>query len=162
MRSKLILFLNVFALTLGLSACSLVITPMPPPQRSPNGVIFSAEQSAEVLPWLMSQAEGAWTPTDADVAALEADLLPFLHTAEHPWLRPEPPIWERVPDYRRQYLGMIENGEQVIYANFFCDANIGDWQQEFVLVNDGGDCFFQVKYNPATGEFYDFSVNGEA
>jgi hypothetical protein len=67
-----------------------------------------------------------------------------------------------VPDYKRQYLGILENGEQIIYANFFCDATFEEWRQEFVLVNDGGDCFFQVKYNVATGEFYDFSVNGEA
>jgi hypothetical protein len=95
MRSKLIVIFYVFALTLGLLACSLVITP--PPQRSPNGVIFSAEQSEEALPWLVPQAEGSWTPTDADVAALEADLLPFLHTAENPWLRPDPPSGSACP-----------------------------------------------------------------
>lgn len=162
MRSKRIALLPLLTLTLYISACTLVITPPPPAELSPNGVIFTAEQSEESLPWLVPEAEGVWTPTAADVAALEADLIPYLHTAENPWLRPEPPIWERVPDYKRQYLGILEDGEQVIYANFFCDAYSGEWREELVLVSDGGDCFFQVKYNVATGEFYDLSVNGEA
>jgi hypothetical protein len=27
---------------------------------------------------------------------------------------------------------------------------------------DGGDCYFQVKYNPQTGKFFDFAVNGQS
>ena len=125
-------------------------------------MIFTAEQSEEFLPWLEPQAEGTWTPSDADVANLEGNLLPFLHTAEHRMWRPEPPIWERVPDYMRQYVGLIENGKQVIYANFFCDAYDMPWREDLVFVSDGGDCFFQVKYDIANGEFYDLNVHGEA
>jgi hypothetical protein len=65
-------------------------------------------------------------------------------------------------DYMRQYLGIIEGGEEIIYANFFCTDHETDWHNEFVFVMDGGDCFFSVKHNPGSGEFFDLSVNGES
>lgn len=147
-------------LTLALAACN----PVRPPEPNANskGVIFTAEQSEAELYFIAPNATGAWQPSAADVAKLEADLPAFLQSAENPWLRTDPPIWEREPEYMRQYLGIVENGEKLIYANFFCSDSGGDWQEEFVLVMDGGDCYFQVKYNPTTGEFFDFSVNGEA
>jgi hypothetical protein len=170
---KGIVFFCLLLLTLGGSACTVAITPAAPTsvpptdtpstqaERSSNGVIFSEEQAAEQFPSIGMQVEGTWTPTDADVARLEAALPDFLRTADDPWLEPDPPIWERAPDYTRQYLGMIENGEQVIYANFFCSDH-ENWQEQIVFVLDGGDCYFQVKYNPQTDEFYDLSVNGQA
>jgi hypothetical protein len=163
----------LLVLTMGSSACTVAITPptptaalptvTPSPQfeRSPNGVIFSAEQAEVQFPSIGMQVEGTWTPTDADVARLETVLPEFLRTTENPMWEPEPPIWERAPDYKRQYMGLIENGEQVIYANFFCSDH-ENWQEEIVFVLDGGDCYFQVKYNPQTDEFYDLSVNGQA
>jgi hypothetical protein len=161
MKTKVIpLLLLIIALTL--AACNLVITPPPSPQLNPNGVIFSAEQSEANLDVLGGNVSGTWTPAVADVAKLEAELPAFLQRAEDPWLRPDPPIWERVPDYMRQYLGIVEEGEEIIYANFFCTINDMDWHNEYVFVLDGGDCFFQVKYNPQSGEFFDLSVNGES
>ena len=162
MGSKLFVFFCVFGLMLGTTACTLTITPPAPAQRSANRVIFTAEEAEAYRNEINAQAAEFWTPADADVAALETDLPAFLQTAEHPWLRPSPPIWERVPDYQRQDLGILEEGERVIYANFFCNAHDIDWENELVFILDGGDCYFQVKYNVESGEFYDLSVNGEA
>ena len=155
--------LPIMGLCILMAACQPVrpVTPASTP-RSPNGVILTAEQTQAQLDWISNAAEGAWTPSDAEVAQLETDLLPFLRQAQNPWLRPDPPIWERAPEYKRQYLGVIEGGERVIYANFFCRIDEGiEWAREFVLVMDGGDCYFQVTYHPQSGEFSDFSVNGE-
>lgn len=134
----------------------------PIPETNANGVIFTQRQTEASLDVVWPRPSGVWTPTTADIAQLEADLPAFLRTAENPWLRPDPPIWEREPDYMRQYLGIVENGAEIIYANFFCDAHDFDWRSKYYFVNDGGDCFFQVKYNPQTHEFFDLSVNGEA
>jgi hypothetical protein len=173
MNFKAMVLFCLLVLTLGSGACTVAITPSAPTaapptatpvaqsERSPNGVIFSAEQAEVQFPSIGMQVEGTWTPTDADVARLEAALPDFLRTAEDPWLMPDPPIWERAPEYKRQYLGIIEAGEQVIYANFFCSDH-ENWQEQVVFVLDGGDCYFQVKYNPQTDEFYDLSVNGQA
>ncbi len=124
-----------------------------------QGVIFAA--STEERDISFYRGEGGWLPQPADIEALEAALIPFLRQAEHPWLRPEPPIWERVPTYVRQYRGVLVDGERVIYAAFFCRALDG-WQTEVIDILDGGDCYFQVGYNLDTNEFIYFSVNGES
>lgn len=160
MIRKLFACLILLCFTLASAACNLVITPPPMPELNPNGVIFTPEQTT-AIDAIGERVEDAWTPTAEDVAKLEAGLPVFLQTAENPWLRTDPPIWEREPDYMRQYLGIVEDGEQIIYANFFCIINDMDWHSEYVFVMDGGDCFFQVKFDPESGEFFDLYVNGE-
>jgi hypothetical protein len=162
MASKLWGIFCLCGLFLSTSACNLTIMPPPSAQSNANSVIFTAEQSAEYRREMDTQTEEFWTPTAADVAALETDLIPFLQTAEDRHFRPSPPIWERVPAYKRQYMGLVEEGERVIYANFFCNADAINWQEEWAFVMDGGDCFFNVKYNIETGEFFELIVNGEA
>ena len=159
-----VLLATIISLT---TACNLAITPPPTTPAPtvtihPHGVIFTAEQTEENLDVIFPRPEGTWTPTAADIAKLEADLPAFLRSAENPWLRTDPPIWEREPQYMRQYLGIVENGEEIIYANFFCTVDELDWQNEYVFVMDGGDCFFQFKYNPQSSGFFDLSVNGES
>jgi hypothetical protein len=128
-------------------------------------VIFSAEQAEamEVKLWIEGSVpiEGFWTPEPTQVLALERALPAFL--AEHPELfRRDPPPSESLAAYRGQYIGIVEEGQRLIYGNYFCDAGSHDWQQEMILVDDGGDCFFQVRYDPATGAFREIRVNGEA
>ena len=68
---------------------------------------------------------------------------------------------DRLPEYKRQYVGIVQNDKELILVNAFCTDEF-DWQEEAVIVSDGGDCFFRVIYDPATGTFTDFEVNGEA
>ena len=169
-----LLLLLAFALT---SGCTFTIAPptatptagaaavptvVAEEQLNPNGVIFTAAQTAASLREIGGNITDTWTPSPAAVAQLEAALPTFLQSAQDDWLRPDPPIWERVPEYKRQYLGIVEAGEEIIYANFFCSSFDENWHEQLVIVMDGGDCYFQFKYNPATGEFFAFSVNGEA
>lgn len=137
-------------------------TPVSEEQLNPNGVIFTPEQTAASLREIGGNIADTWTPSTVAVAQLEAALPTFLQSAQNDWLRPDPPIWERVPEYKRQYLGIVEAGEKIIYANFFCSSFDENWHEQLVIILDGGDCYFQLKYNPATDEFFGFSVNGEA
>jgi hypothetical protein len=159
MKARLIPLL-LFLIMLINSGCTLVITPPPPPETVPNGVIFTPDQTKANLDVIGNGVEDAWTPSAGDVAKLDAALPDFLANADNPFLDADPPMAERLPDYMRQYLGIVENGEKLIFANYFCTINDMDWHKEYVFVLDGGDCFFQVKFNPATGEFSDLSVNG--
>jgi hypothetical protein len=164
MHRLLILLILLLTLFFGAS-CTLTLTPpvvTPKSEVNPNGVIFTSGQSQANIDALGGNITGTWTPTAADVAQLEADLPAFLQGAQHAWLRADPPIWERAPGYMRQYLGIVQDDTQLIYANFFCTADGDDWRTVFVFVMDGGDCYFQLKYNPQTREFSAFSVNGEA
>jgi archaellin len=66
-------------------------------------------------------------------------------------------------NYTYQYQANIKNGEEEVYINAFCEIQKRkDLHKYFIVVKDGGPCYFQIKYNPRTGKFYDLSVNGEA
>lgn len=136
------------------------------PGLGESAVIFSAEEAARMgaAPWIAGSEpiEGFWTPTPLQVQALEAQLPEFLASHATRFRREVPP-WQSLADYRVQYLGIQEGGMRLIYANFFCQPlSSTDWRQELVAVNDGGDCFFQLRYDPAREEFLSLEVNGEA
>lgn len=154
-------------------------TPSPAPDAdAPNivvetdtfqGVIFSADaaqQNRVDLEIGLSDLQW-WTPSVANVTAMEAQLLPFLHTDERlsdgiGWRRVRT-LEEAVPDFTRQYAGYYaSNGDALLYASFFCDMPLDEMTEQWMVVMDGGDCFFQVTYNVTTGTYERLTVNGEA
>jgi hypothetical protein len=135
-------------LILGLTACAgimsqneLVVT------DQFEGVIFAQED------------EHHWTPSRAEVLALEERLGPYLQEAV-PQDYPGP--LKSLSAYKRQYQGIWVKGQQVIAVNFFCEARRVDWQRQIVFVADGGSCYFEVKYDVVTGQFSNLSIHGEA
>lgn len=50
----------------------------------------------------------------------------------------------------------------VVYGNFFCSDPGMDWKKEWIFVMDGGDCFFQLQFDIASGAFSELMVNGDA
>jgi len=103
-----------------------------------------------------------WTPTEADVLALEAKLPAYLKTkisADHYAYG----LWDKLTNYRRQYVGYVIDGERFIYVNYFCDSfNDDAWKTQLMMVMDGGECFFQVQYQLADQTFVSLSINGFA
>jgi len=67
-------------------------------------------------------------------------------------------------DYHKQIIAVTNTkGDKEVWVNCFCytwDNN--SWKTKILLVEDGGNCFFNFKINLATKEFYDLDVNGEA
>jgi hypothetical protein len=113
--------------------------------------------------WFLNSGQTAeyWTPSETDVPAVEKGLVSFLQNNSERFYAGTP-VWEKLDDYNRQYSGIILDGKRTVYANFFCDSTGRDWRKEFIFVLDGGACFFQLKYDPNSGEFFDLQVNGEA
>ncbi|HEU5090546.1 MAG TPA: hypothetical protein VFT99_23990 [Roseiflexaceae bacterium] len=105
------------------------------------------------------QAAAYWTPSDDDIAEFEAGLAPFVRAAAP---HRSSDLWQRQATYKRQYAGIVREGKRLIYANFLCDDMQGRWKTTYVIVMDGGDCFFQATYDTATHQFTGLSVNGEA
>lgn len=120
-----------------------------------DGVIVPERDAPAIDP----QAEGYWTPTQADVLALEAGLAAFLQESA-PQASPE--LWRKQGTYKRQYAGLIHNGRRLIAASFFCDTHGEEWRREVLFVLDGGDCFFQLTFDVERGTYGDLMVNGEA
>lgn len=64
--------------------------------------------------------------------------------------------------YRRQYIAVIDStGQKLVWVNCFC---IQDpyWRTQVMDVNDGGNCFFQLKIQLPAGRIFDFNINGDA
>ena len=66
--------------------------------------------------------------------------------------------------YRKQLIVVTnKKGEKEVWVNCFCDTWGSDkWKTEILLVNDGGNCYFNFKINLTTKKFYDLGVNGLA
>ncbi len=102
-----------------------------------------------------------WTPTEPQVRDLEDRLPDFLKSSTEPranLIRP------KLAGYKRQYFGFTIAGKKQILLNAFCDAGGPKdyWRSQIVFVLDGGECYFQVSYDPATKLFTSLSINGEA
>ena len=121
-------------------------------------VIVTKEQAEEIASWLGGSG-GFWTPSADDIFKLEEGLVEYLSQNSSYFYR-QPPAWEQLDEYQRQYIGLERGGRQIIYGSFFCN-NLGmDWRQKLVIVEDGGDCYFQVEYNVEDGAFIMLMVNG--
>lgn len=104
---------------------------------------------------------GYWTPEQAQVRELEDGIVPFLEASIAPD-HYQYGFWEDLDDYKRQYFGLTFGDRDLIYANYFCADDFEHWRTSYVLVMDGGACFFQVLYDPADGTFSDLRINGVA
>jgi hypothetical protein len=154
--------------TLLLAACSATAAPTATPPPRPaffssaawTGVIVPAELGDLFYHNLTGQTSlRYWTPSQAQIDDLEKALPAYLRDNA-----PErsADLWQKVAPYKRQYIGILLGDQQAIYVNAMCSMDDDRWQSEPVMVMDGGDCFFNVTYNPATAQFSDLSINGDA
>lgn len=123
-----------------------------------EGVIFSPEMTAKQLK--VSAAE-TWMPAREDIVKLEDGVKAFLRGSSKSEPRAETHILPRFLQFRRQYFGVTENGQKVIHAYFFCDAQGINWKTALVQVEDGGPCYFNLRFAPQSGKFERLQVNGE-
>ena len=105
--------------------------------------------------------DGSWQPSKSEIDALEANLS---HISELKSFGA--PRGESIPHpekYFRQYVAVIRAEHRLIYINAFCDVrDISYWHDHLAIVMDGGNCFWQAWYDPATSKFSGLSVNGRA
>jgi hypothetical protein len=105
--------------------------------------------------------DGAFVPDEATMAQLRARLPEFLARNQDMFNKDRAPIVERLPGYKIQYRGEMENGKRMVDVNAMCTP-LENWRTQWVMVLDGGDCFFQLKYDADAGTFSNLMVNGEA
>src|SRR5438105_1271237 len=99
-----------------------------------------------------SEVTSFWTPSSAEIAALEQRLPKFLH-------KTQPEI--KLPDYHRQYVGVVSRGRKLIYLNAFIRGGLTvnpnkDWKTTAIIVCDGGYGFWGVEFDPADKTFHHF------
>lgn len=101
-------------------------------------------------------------PAPAQVADLEARLPDAMRQRAPYFRRP-------LRGYFRQYVGTIEDGKRWIEVHGASIEDIAslvsdgfDPRQEELMVFDGGDSFFEARYDPTTGAFDSAGPHGEA
>ena len=118
----------------------------------PDGVVVFTPEQAETD---LNGDEVTWTPGAEDVEAVETAL------AEHIEANPDLGV-DPLDEYHRQYVGTGEDSD-VVSVNALCEgAGLDDWEDELILVNDGGSCFWQAQVARESLEVESFTVNGEA
>lgn len=115
--------------------------------------------------------------TSEDIEKIEFILLDFLNDYNPKQERVYNDIIEKNPNskidkrhfiidlgrYKRQYYATTnEKGEKEIWVNCFCDTWDKNWKEDLIFVFDGGNCYFNLKINLTTKEYYDVMVNGDA
>lgn len=150
------IFLVLF---LFLAAC----TSPAPKVEGENWVAFSADKAKadQVLDWLFPGDVEYWSPTATDIQTVEDGIAIYLQENADAFYPPQASVWDSLDEYNRQYVGVLLDDRKVIYANFFCNTS-QDWKQEFVMVLDGGACYFQFKFDVQTDRYFDLQVNEEA
>ena len=92
-------------------------------------VILPTEQVREqgIGAWFIQNGQSAeyWTPSKDNVLKLENGLSSYLRqTNSDRFDQQASPIWERLDEYNRQYIGIILDGKKIVYANYFVTAQI--------------------------------------
>jgi hypothetical protein len=141
-------------LLISLGSCSNL------PEENQNWVIITKNQSEKtgMASWLVNR-DSFWTPSAEDILQLEESLTEYLSQNSIYFIQ-QPPVWERLDEYHRQYVGLERGGKKIIYGNFFCDSMGLDWRETFIVVIDGGECYFQIEYDVEDMIFIMLMVNG--
>ncbi|WP_040252081.1 hypothetical protein [Psychroserpens mesophilus] len=81
---------------------------------------------------------------------------------EHPWTETRYEL--KLEGYKRQYVPIInKNGQKIVWINFLCDDfGTDDWKNQLFEVEDGGNCYYNVKINLNRKEYYELGINGSA
>ncbi len=104
-----------------------------------------------------------WQPSKKEVLKAETDIEKYLAQSKLPRASR---ILNKLPEYRRQYIGITVDGHKRIYCNFFYREYHGNNKSPLtekpVLVDDGGEWFFKIQYDMQEDKCLDLAINGEA
>ena len=105
-----------------------------------------------------TRVTGFWTPSAAQIIAVERRLPDFLRESGHAI---------KLSESRRQYVGVISAGKRLIYVNAFPASFLrvldhADWKAAAFIVCDGGDECWGAEFDPATNSFRNIEFNGVA
>jgi hypothetical protein len=138
-----------------------------------TGAIVPADRAQEF--WHAAHGPHAqigpgWTPSREEVLKLIDDLRSHF-AKQKKAKRPIPGMVLR--EYIGQFVGLSRDGRRFIHANFGCRSSLKeleaieearelDWRRVPILTLDGGDCYFQIDYDPQARTFSDLMINGVA
>lgn len=115
----------------------------------------------EEIASLLFESDGFWTPSVDDIQLIEGKIVDYLTQNANKFFW-QPPVWERLDEYNRQYIGLERGAKKIIFGNFFCESGKQDWKKDLIFAIDGGECYFQVEFDLESGLFSSLRINGES
>jgi len=129
--------------------------------------------SSEHNKWLLKNySYEAWIPGKDDILIVENAIDQAIRNDEFKFL--DEPVKKHVIGYYKQFIPYINSeGDRIILLNAFCELfevppsieeddqewKTVDWQNEYIVVDDGGWFFWHVTINVDKQEYEDFVVN---
>lgn len=104
----------------------------------------------------------AWTPQPSDIARAERGLRAYLRSLPPGVVHDygDGPLWRRLRDFGRQYVGVMRNGRRVVWINLFAVDNPfyepGSERHTLVKLHECGDCNAEVYFDVDRGSYSDF------
>ena len=95
-----------------------------------------------------------WTPDVKDINRIEPVMKVYL-------AKEGKRVFKKLASYKRQYVGILQGNQRILYINFFC-GDEKDFRKREIYVMDGGDCYFRIKINLETKKCFDLYINGDA
>lgn len=169
MRLPYLIFV-LFCLTLSLSLCSQINrdkfkTPLSPTTYTDTSLIA-------IIPFTQS---GNWPfkpiykPASLnqkelkEIDSLLNNCIEEYNAGLSEQLKPRYGVDRKKYKYKRQYVAALNpSGEKEVWINCFCSSMGERWKKELMLVDDGGNCYFNLKVNLNTKMCYEMVVNGYA
>ncbi len=162
----------VMCVFIGLSACTSAGSDATPPATSN---IAADSTVPEETPWRLVEVMGAngvvttgsrlgggydgngtWVATNADLETFE-QLLPAALSKQG-----LDEIADQLDQYTRWYSALEYGDQQLLIVLFSCIHEADDYRDHIPYIDDGGDCVFEAKYDPADKSIRWIYVNGEA
>ena len=123
----------------------------------------------DVKPATISKTELAEIEKIIRIAIKENNELQLKNLEEHNKNYPDNKWTEtgfelKLDDFKRQFVPVInEEGQKEVWINFFCDDwGNENWKTDIMIVQDGGNCYFNIKVNLETKTYSELRINGYA
>jgi hypothetical protein len=118
-----------------------------------SGVIILAENYGKPV-------TAYWTPSVTDIVLLEKSVENYLLQNESKFWSGKAPTTIELSKYHRQYSGFYDYyGKALVGALYYCEwgGEVDSW--ELLAVRGGGDCYFDVSFDPEKNIFIGIFVN---
>lgn len=132
-----------------------------------TGVIVSEHGASEFGYLLDGASTEFWEPSSDDVSSAEKcirQLLASLQQDPGAYRKEDAAfILDNLEQYRRQYVGIVVDGEKRIWCNAFLDHDsFPNWERVPVDVDGGGNHYWQIEYVLPMDECIKFHIHGES
>ncbi len=145
-------------------ACTLITLSYPASTQSTDYVIFTVEMAQAQIGERPDLSLGVgvgelpyYEPSSISPEAFKAALADHLRANPDVSLLP-------LSEYRFQFVGLTIEGKQILFSNAFCKSHwkrYSYWRPNLVLVDDGGNCYFQAVYDPEIMSIMKLMINGK-